>query len=177
MNCARTRTLLLLAAAVAATGCDPVQTSAIGENEIAANEIAADEPADPDDPFGACEVVGGPTEGLIEFRCSQGGVACTGWGAAGGCNEIGCYAEPFNAICDHHCETDADCPVPETGDVEPVCHTGVRACQLPCGPGDTCPDGFTCKSTAEWGLSHESGPIPPPFQCMQTLEVEYLPAD
>lgn len=45
------------------------------------------------------------------------------------------------ALCNYECETDADCPQPQSGSVVPVCHS---ICRLPCRETGECPDGMTC---------------------------------
>lgn len=67
-----------------------------------------------------------------------------GFGNLDGCQ--GC-------MCIQHCTTDADCPVPPTGNAVPQCildgGTGENnRCALPCGGGELCPDGMDCR--AEW---------------------------
>ena len=39
---------------------------------------------------------------------------------------------------------DTNCPMPATGDVVPICGGMSNNCILPCGNGDTCPDGMMC---------------------------------
>jgi len=122
-------------------------------------------PGDPNDPFGICLT---DQHDFGWFDCSTHDTTCTGWGSTT-CGSGGCVSTD-HAVCDHTCQTAADCPIPATGNVHPICHPYVHACQLPCDANSTCPDGLTCQSTAEWGLSDAAGNrIPPPFQCMQTL--------
>ncbi len=46
-----------------------------------------------------------------------------------------------SCACRPSCVTDADCPIPSTGDVGPVCE---RSCVLPCDASSRCPDGQVC---------------------------------
>jgi len=76
-----------------------------------------------------------------EYACDEGM-----FGFGGGC-EQGC-------LCIEHCMTDADCPLPDTGSTVPQCWDQGPGfendrCILPCGGGQTCPDGMTC--APEWG--------------------------
>lgn len=72
--------------------------------------------------------------------------------------------DPTFGTCADACEDAADCVVPETGDVAPVCNEfngGVMLCQLDCTPQDTCPDGMECQfGYCGWA---ELPPPPPPY--------------
>jgi hypothetical protein len=134
----------------------------------------APEHANADDPYGTC-VLGGDSD-VFPFRCNRPDTACTGWG--GGlsrpCAEGSCLHQTFHVVCDHTCETADDCPVPLSGDVVPVCIERVHACQLPCDDDTSCPDGYSCQSTADWGLSDADGPIPLARLCLQTFEFDQV---
>jgi hypothetical protein len=141
--------------------CDARPLSPVGSSALAVQ----DQTANPSDPFGAC-LVDQHTHGW--FDCSQGNTTCTGWGG-GTCVQGDCPAV-YHAVCDHTCQVDADCPVPATGNVQPICQTSVHSCQLPCDNNHSCPNGYVCQSTRDWGLFDGSGnPIPAPFMCMQTI--------
>lgn len=126
--------------------------------------------ANPDDPFGACldTSVGDPS-----FACSQRGAPCAGGGHGHSqTGDDGYISGEYHVMCDHRCDVDADCPVPETGDSRPVCQTDYQFCQLPCDPSTICPDGYTCQPTDEWLAKDGDGnPIALPFLCMQTITV------
>ena len=132
-------------------GCVAEHASALDES-TSELEVAAQQPANPSDPFGACEV-GNTLNASFPFpgSCSQGG-GCNGWASvdcvvpdSGGPCEHGTFWE----WCFHECETDSDCPQPETGDVAARCMVG--SCHLPCSEGDACPQGMACFSPSVVG--------------------------
>lgn len=128
-------------------------------------EAASETPARSMDPYGSCQVPEGSTE-HFPFECSTGTTTCTGWG--GPCTPEGC--DDYYVVCDHTCMSDGDCPVPLTGDAVPVCNESVHACNLVCDETTTCPDGYVCQSTEQWGLLDSNGaPVPPPFLCMEVF--------
>lgn len=135
-------------------GCVAEHASAIDESssELETNWAT---PADSSDPFGAC-VVDASRPSLFPFPggCSQGGMCegtamgrCLAQGASG--ESFECDNAEFWINCRHECETDSDCPQPETGDVAAECVGS--SCLLKCSDGDTCPDGFGCWSPSEIG--------------------------
>ena len=57
-----------------------------------------------------------------------------------------------DCYCPRACLSEANCPTPTTGTSAPVCAVIERdfnMCVLPCGDGQTCPDGMTCSSAIE----------------------------
>jgi len=66
---------------------------------------------------------------LGDHECPSG----EAWGFANECGET--------CLCEIGCETDADCPLPETGTVSPRCD---GHCVLPCGQGVRCPGYMYC---------------------------------
>ncbi len=62
-------------------------------------------------------------------------------------------------LCTYYCESDDDCPTPETGNAVPRCtpfgdvvENGESAsCTLPCDEGTQCPDGMVCHTGQCWG--------------------------
>ena len=155
----RTLTFLLLTSAV---------TGAIGCGSIAADPIEDPTPAeleglnvDSNDPY-ACEVVqtgdGSATRWREEYSpvCKLTGTPCqyrgggtyqadTATGRVTGHNELQMW-------CEHPCQTDADCPAPESGTGVATClvHPAdesadpVGTCIVRCDGGETCQDGFGC---------------------------------
>lgn len=122
-------------------GCTAEHASAIDVSESAQ---AVSSVADENDPYGACVLDETQTEGVFPGRCSNGG-QCDGE-ADIGCiddSELCAYGN-FWMSCQHECEEDSDCPMPETGTSEPRCNN-IGRCQLPCeAEGTVCPNGFMC---------------------------------
>lgn len=162
----------LLLSALAA--CEAQHVDAITESS--SQPIVLDAPPDAGpidgDPYGACEL--DLDTAVFPFRCNVPDTACTGFGT--GTRVIGpettSFVETYHVVCDHICETAADCPVPRTGNAEPVCLDSVHACELRCDDDLTCPDGYVCQDTGNWGLSNSYGNIPLPRICMQTFVIE-----
>lgn len=69
--------------------------------------------------------------------------------------------DPTFGTCADACGDAADCDVPATGDVAPVCNdfgNNIFLCQLECTPQDTCPDGMECQfGYCGWAE------LPPPY--------------
>lgn len=91
------------------------------------------------DPFPTCG-----REGAIIPSCT--GVPSLGFRQGGG---DACACLP-------RCETAADCPIPSTGDIAPVCNAH-QQCALPCDASAQCPDGQSCALLpADLEFTHES---------------------
>lgn len=149
----------------AAGGAEGVGGHAVGGvGNVSVDPVGA-ATADPADPYGSCEPVAEADFPSFPFGCSTPDTACTGWGSA--------FNSTYFVVCDHTCETSADCPTPSTGDAVPTCLDSVHACELPCDDETTCPNGYQCVSTEEWGLSSGGEPVPLPFICMQLYTVSY----
>ena len=89
---------------------------------------------------------------------------CVGGSGADGTWKSGDDAVPDGMMSDEDCycfracDRTSDCPVPDTGTTAPACtevEGGFSTCVLPCGDGQTCPDGMTCRET----LGAASGPV------------------
>jgi hypothetical protein len=167
---------IVLAASALACGCAPADETAVARNDEALGTVVPNVAADPDDPY-TCTAREDPAlpDWFPSIECTASDGGCTGWGGGGYCDESGCEVGPFNTYCDLPCQSDADCPLPLTGTARPICHPGVHACQLPCGDDVACPVGMACMDTSPWGLSDSNGPIPAPFMCMQSLDIEVVP--
>jgi len=63
---------------------------------------------------------------------SNGGI----WGTARG-------------FCSESCDTAADCPEVEVGDVACLDYCGSPTCAIHCGPGYTCPEGMFCATPVD----------------------------
>jgi hypothetical protein len=158
---ARVFCTLLMAGAMAACNSTPVP--AIGALAV---------PANPDDPSGAC--VAAEPDNLFwshyRHRCTQRGASCNGFGGSGcmwsSVTGGSCGKSTLYMVCEHTCEVAADCPIPATGDVAPICAAGHHGCYLPCSAGSRCPDGYQCQSTAAWGEL----PGRPASICMQRID-------
>ena len=61
----------------------------------------------------------------------------------------------MTALCRYDCESDADCPQPQSGDVVPVCDHA--QCAMPCDDRSTCPDGMTCHHFSEGEEREQQG--------------------
>ncbi|MFO0547818.1 MAG: hypothetical protein U0271_05495 [Polyangiaceae bacterium] len=162
-------------------GCESKTVTPIERNDSNADEVVTPSgPANPEDAYSCALVVEEPITPAYGqlFGCTTREAECTGWGGAGHCDLETCDVGPFYAYCgSYHCDSDADCPVPLSGDVAPSCLH--QFCQLACDPlEDQCPDGFGCFSTADWGWSDpSSGRVPAPFMCMQRFDVEMVPGN
>ena len=150
----------------------------LDENAVRAGQESntATGPVEADDPYGACERDTSDPNRPFHYVCTAGGGDCTGWGSGTAvCSAVTyqCdYDQVFHQVCDHPCQTAEDCPVPKTGNAHAICQPEVHACQLTCDESTTCPDGYVCTPTADWGLSSGGVPIPAPFMCMQTLVIQ-----
>jgi hypothetical protein len=116
--------------------------------------LISDTPVVAGDPFGACDAE--------LFECSVRGAGCGGWSDPRACNSSGCEPERHHIACHHFCGTSADCPVPLTGDSQPVCEQ--QFCQLPCDTA-TCPNGYQCVEPVGGSVGYYL-----PKVCMQTFE-------
>lgn len=136
---------LLLAGCVAVgiSACTAEHVAAIDETSQGVQGEQTQ--ADPNDPFGSCEVV--PYEDYDEFECSLDGSDCFGGGSFAPGSDGESWMADVRNYCRHVCEIDSDCPVPNTGDAVPRCPQvglGNGFCELPCDATTTCPDGFVC---------------------------------
>ena len=166
--------LIVLTLGVAACG-GVAEESREAPLEAGQGSVVASRSANPDDPYGACERVPEPSQ-PFHYVCTAGSVDCTGWGGGQTVCNAGTSEcindQTFHLVCDHGCDTANDCPVPTTGTARAICQPDVHACQLTCDESTTCPDGYVCQSTSDWGLSTSGGVrIPAPFMCMQTFVI------
>lgn len=134
-------------------GCSAEHVTAVDDSQTLSIDGALE------DPWGLCDA---------SWTCSVPGVPCV-TNVIGGPCDSDCELRVIMS-CNHECETDSDCPVPLTGEIAPVCHEGAGVCQLPCGDGAACPDGFAC--VAYW--TDEENPTPVSL-CQQDFGSQTFP--
>jgi hypothetical protein len=163
------------ALALLANGCSDEVVGAIGEASAAVDPSARKTPV-PGDPWGTCI----PDPSLeLGAKCSNNGLTCAG-DLANPTPSTSCtsgFADQDRLTCIYECTTDADCPVPLSGDATGACVLGL--CWLGCDHGETCPNGLTCVVDSPWGpeTTYEDGnalgpPRVAPFSlCMSPVTV------
>jgi len=105
-------------------------------------------------PPGELPELGDCVDNECDMECNGGGGSTTngGMGDYDECQNNGecpmdLECNDFVNYCSIQCMGDANaCPVPATGDAEPVCSNFSDNCILPCGNGETCPDGMSCQN-------------------------------
>jgi len=96
---------------------------------------------------------------LFLWACSADEYApCSG--ESGSCSESTRNGGDFEGcLCTYYCESDDDCPTPDTGTAKPRCRPfgdfeingESAACFLPCDQTTRCPDGMFCRGGECWG--------------------------
>lgn len=67
--------------------------------------------------------------------------------------DMGTTCNMFLGYCSIDCMgDDNNCPDPATGNITPTCSGMSDNCLLPCGNGDTCPDGMSCQMVGGGGF-------------------------
>lgn len=93
-----------------------------------------------------------------DAECNGGG--STGGGAGGSYEpcmgdmdcDMGLVCNMFLGYCSINCMgDDMACPAPPQGDSQPICSNMSDTCLLPCGDGETCPDGMNCEMVGGGG--------------------------
>lgn len=134
---------LLVTGFVAVSACTAEHVDAIDETSQGVEGTQT--PADPNDPFGSCELVS--YEDYDDFVCSVDGSNCLGGGSLGPNSDGESWTADLQNYCLHGCTADSECPVPNTGNAVPRCPLrggSMAFCELPCDATTTCPDGFVC---------------------------------
>ena len=137
--------------AAGATGCLTEDVPIGGDTDHVEGQSWT-EPVDVLEGYGFCSM------NIYAQFCVGGSDTDGGWSSGSDSSVPDGMMSEEDCYCFRSCGAASDCPVPDTGTTLPACtpfQGGFSSCALPCGDGQTCPDGMTCRELAEVA----SGPI------------------